>query len=62
MVETVMVDCCVPWLDKARLDGLRDTVGPEGDMLEVTVMFPANPPTLVIVSVDVPVNPAGIDK
>jgi hypothetical protein len=59
-VETVRVDVPLPPDDSVRLVGLRDTDGPDGEMLVDSVIVPEKPPWLDSVILEDPDAPGAI--
>ncbi len=52
----------LPPADRVMLGALSEIAGPEGDIEAARLTVPANPFTLVSVSVDTPEEPVVIDK
>ena len=57
MVETVRVELAVPLEDRVTLVGLRETVGPMGEMEAARLTIPAKLLILVTVTADVLEDP-----
>ncbi len=60
--ETVRTEEPVPPADKTNVDGLRDGVGPEGEMVAVRDRLPDNPLRLVNMMLELEAVPPGMIK